>query len=488
MLDRMFRSPIRRRAAVRHPAAGPAPRCLALALLLGAGLAAAGPAPAGAQIGRFGAPGAPNVGPPEEALWPEAAALQDRLEEEGWMIRGQSTFIFNGVPGYRARYSGGRSLSRRAQGRETFSFDLIFGRKLWEGAELIANPAVTQGYGLSNAQGIAAFPNGEAFRLGTRDPVIWLPRGIFRQTIALSEDTVPYDNDPLRFNDPLPRERITITIGRFSVWDIFDDNRYAHDPRTQFMNWAMVGGGAFDYVADARGFTNSFAVEWENGVWALRAGAFQVAREVNSLDLDPQMLRAWQILGSIERFWEINGRGGAVRLIYGASRTRQSPWSQISPRIPESFEKNPFRVALKHNLTVSYDQELTGDFGIFARWSWNDGRTQNWMFTEMDQAFSFGGVLTGERWGRPQDTLGLATNIGWISPGRRRFLQAGGLGFITGDGGLNYAPEWATELYYNWNPLAGVNMALGYQFVVNPAYNTARGPVNVFALRLRTAF
>ncbi len=451
-------------------------------------LAFAAPAPAAAQTGRFGAAGAPNVGPPEAALWPEAAALQDRLEDRGWMVRGQSTFIFQGAPGFQARYSGGRSMSPRAQGRETFSADLILGRQLWHGAEIIFNPAVTQGFGLSNSQGAAAFPNGEAFRLGTRDPVAWVPRLFFRQTIALSADTVPYDNDPLRFNEALPRERVVITIGRFSAWDIFDDNRYAHDPRTQFMNWALVAGGAFDYVADARGFTNGLALEWENGVWAARAGAFQVAREVNSLDLDPQLLQAWQLIGSIERFWSIRGRAGAVRLIYGASQTRQSPWSRIAPGIPESFEKNPFGTTLKNNLAVSYDQELTQELGLFARWSWNDGRTQNWMFTEMDQALSFGGVLSGQRWGRPQDLVSLGTNIGWISPGRRRFLAAGGLGFITGDGALDYQPEWASEVSYNWQAAAGINLTLGYQLIVNPAYNSARGPINVFALRLRTAF
>ena len=132
--------------------------------------------------------------------------------------------------------------------------------------------------------------------------------------------------------------------------------------------------------------------------------------------------------------------------------------------------------------------ELTDDLGFFARLSWNDGRTQNWMFTEMDRAVSAGLSLTGLRWNRPEHTAGLATNIGWISEGRRRYLAAGGIGFITGDGRLNYGPEWVTELYYNVPVAPGVHVAFDYQFVVNPAYNRDRGPVNVFALRFRTAF
>ena len=452
-----------------------------LLILLTPGLAAA-------QTGRFGSVGTPNIGAPEEALIPSLAAKQDRLEEQGWMIRGQATFILQGIAGFTSPYRAEGSLTPAAQARNTLSTDLIFGRRLWQGADIIFNPSVTRGFGLSNSTGAAGFPNGEAFRLGTTDPNFFVPRIFFRQTIGLSADTVPTDNDPLRFSEPMARERITITAGKFAVWDIFDDNRYAHDARTQFMNWSLVGGGAFDYAADARGFTEGVAIEWENGSWAVRGGAFRVAREVNGLFLDPSVTRAFQLLGSVERFWRIGEREGAVRVIYGASRTRQSPWSEIDPNNRQSFQLNPHSYSLKNNLTISADQQITEDFGIFGRLSWNDGRTQNWMFTEMDRAVSFGGALTGQRWNRPNDTVGLGTNVGFISSGRRRYLEEGGIGFITGDGRLNYRPEWITELYYDARVAAGVNLALGYQLVVNPAYNADRGPVNVFSFRFRTAF
>lgn len=456
-----------------------------LTLLLLPGLA---PGVAMAQTGRYGSAGTPNVGPAEEALIPSLAARQDRLEEEGWLIRGQATFILQAHPRFSSPYRADGSMSPAANARNTLSTDLIIGRRLWQGAEIVVNPSVTRGFGFSNSTGAAAFPNNEAFRLGTQDPNIFVPRAFFRQTIGLSADTVPTDDDPLRFSEPMARERITLTIGKISVWDIFDDNRYAHDARTQFMNWALVGGGAFDYAADARGFTEGAAIEWENGHWAVRGGAFRVAREVNGLFLDPSIIRAFQLLGSVERFWRIGEREGAVRVIYGASRTRQSYWNEIDPQIPSTFQRNATGYRLKHNVTISADQQITEDFGVFGRFSWNDGRTQNWMFTEMDRAVSFGGALTGRRWNRPNDTVGLGTNIGWISSGRRRYLEAGGIGFITGDGRLNYGPEWATELYYDARVARGVNMALGYQLIVNPAYNQDRGPINVFSLRLRTAF
>ncbi len=446
------------------------------------------PALALAQTGRFQSGGVPNVGAPEEALIPSLAAKQDRLEELGWMIRGQATFILQGQAGFRSPYRAEGSLTPAAQARNTLSTDLILGRRLWHGAEIIVNPSVTRGFGLSNSTGVASFPNGEAFRLGSSEPVLFFPRIFFRQTIGLSSDMAPADNDPLRFTEPMPRERITLTIGKISVWDIFDDNRYAHDPRTQFMSWALVGGGGFDYAADARGFTEGVALEWENGSWAVRGGAFRVARQANGLFLDPSITRSFQGIASLERFWRIGDREGAVRFIYGYSRARQSRWNELFTNGFNTFNINPNGYRAKHNYTISFDQQITADFGVFARVSGNDGRTQNWMFTEMDRALSFGGSLTGQRWGRASDTVGLGTNIGWISGGRQRFLEAGGIGFITGDGRLNYRPEWITETYYNALVAPGILAALGYALIVNPAYNADRGPVSIFSLRLRTAF
>jgi high affinity Mn2+ porin len=303
----------------------------------------------------------------------------------------------------------------------------------------------------------------------------------------LSGDTVE-DPDPLRFGTTRPRERLTITLGKFSVWDIFDDNRYAHDARTQFLSWALVGAGAFDFAADARGWTEGAAVEWENGAWGVRAGAFRVARRANGLFLDPSVTRAFQAISQIDRFYNLGDRPGAVRLLYGYSQARQSRWRELFARGFETFEKAPDGYRGKHMLALNLEQEVAQGIGAFARLSWNDGRTVNWMFTEMDRAVSAGLSFDGQRWERPGDTFGLAFNIGWISAGRRRYLEAGGIGFITGDGRLNYAPEAVVETYYDVRLAPGLNLAADAQLVVNPAYNADRGPVPVFALRMHAAF
>lgn len=462
------------------------PRSCKIRTALHASLLCLLPAASGAQ--GFGSPGRPNVGPPEEALWPGGAALQDRLEEGGWIIRGQSTFVLQGHPAFRSPYRGEASLSPAANARNTFSADLVLGRRLWEGAEFIVNPQVTRGFGLSNSAGAAAFPNNEAFRLGTTAPYLSVPRLFLRQTVGLSADTVPNEDDPLRFNTPLPRERITITLGKISVWDIFDDNRYAHDPRTQFLNWALVGGGAYDFAADARGWTPGAAIEWEDGRWGVRAGVFQVPRRVNGLFMDPALTRAWSAMLQLDRFWTVNGRPGAARLLGGLSRARMSSWADLDRNGFATFEQNPGGYRRKLMAVLNLEQELADGIGAFARLSWNDGRTQNWSFTEMDRAVSAGLSVNGARWGRGRDTAGLGFNLGWISDGRRRFLEAGGAGFIVGDGRLSYRPEFVTEAYYSFHAAAGVDVTANYQFLLNPAYNAGRGPVHLLALRLRTAF
>lgn len=431
------------------------------------------------------APGEPGV----DSLIPGAAEWLAARQREGWLIRGSANFIIQAHPAFRSPYRGPNSMGPQATQENTLSLDIVLGRRLWEGAEFIVVPQISRGYGFSNARGAAAFPNGEAFRLGSDEPIGYFTRVFFRQTIALSDAMEEQEDDLLRFPGSIPRDRLTITVGKISVWDIFDDNRYAHDARTQFMNWTLVGAGAFDYAADARGYTLGAAIEWDNGSWGLRAGAFQVARDANSLALDPTPLRGWQIMAELDRFWVINGRRGALRVIGGASRTNSARWAQLTAAIGDDAAAEALRnYRIKWMAAINVEQEVSPGIGIFGRLSWNDGRSQNWMFTEMDWAVSGGVSVNGQRWTRPGDTFALGTNVGGLSPEHRRFLENGGIGFITGDGRLRYRPEWITETYYDMRLGPGINGALGYQLIVNPAYNADRGPVSVFALRLRAAF
>ena len=423
-----------------------------------------------------------------QPLWPATEGPRERLEAMGWLVHGQATFVEQLRPGFRAPYDGPNSMQRATMQRNTFSSDIILGRSLWQGAEFVLDTQFSRGFGLSGTRGVAGFPNGEAFRIGSNDPRVTVTRAFIRQTIGLGGGEDAPDGDPLRFARPQPRERITITAGKFAVFDVFDDNRYAHDPRTQFLNWAFIAAGAVDWSNDAKGYTNGVAAEWENGTWALRGGAVQVARRVNSLSLDPQPFRGYQLLGQIDHFHTLAGRPGAIRLIGGYSRTRSQSWRELLAD-PDSTRENPrggYRPKLMFALNM--EQEIASELGVFARLSWNDGRNQQWMYTQMDWAISAGLSLAGGRWGRPADTVGLAANIGGISAPQRRFLEAGGVGFIIGDGRLNYRPERVIELYYDARVAAGTNVAANIQLVNNPGHNADRGPIVFLGLRARTAF
>jgi high affinity Mn2+ porin len=424
-----------------------------------------------------------------EALILSGAKLQADLETRGWLLHGQATFIMQAAPAFPSPYQGASSLTPGDQARQTFSTDFILGRKLWEGAEIIVDSQIFRGFGLSNTLGVAAFPNGEAVRLGGDLPQIYFARLFLRQTFALSEDTVTGDpEDLLHFNNPMPRERVTLSAGKFSLFDFFDDNKYAHDPRTQFLNWAMVGATAYDFAADSRGLTNGIVAEYDNGTWGLRAGAFMVSAHPNGLDFDPEPFRNNQFAFEIDRFFKFAERPGAVRLLYGFQRTASQPYDTLIANGFANQDRNPAGSSSKHMLIVNFEQEIAEDIGVFGRFSWNDGQSQSWMYSEQDRAASLGMSIGGSRWGRAKDTVGLASNIGGLSDAHRRFLEAGGIGFLTGDGRLNYAPEWVNEIYYNARLAPGVNAALDYQYIVNPAYNADRGPVHVFSLRLHSQF
>lgn len=443
--------------------------------------------PAVAQRGTAGRIDQPNL----DAAIEGAEDWLARQEAAGWLLRGQFTGVVQGNTRFRSPYRGENSLSPKFAVENTQSIDLVLGRRLWHNAEVIAVPSLTRGFGLSNAVGAAAFPNNEAFRLGSNDPYAFMSRLFVRQTIDLSADpATAADPDPMRFAGPLARERITITAGKVSVWDFFDDNRYAHDARSQFLNWAMVGAGAIDYAADARGFTNGLVLEWENGRNAVRTGGFMVARQANGLSLDTRIGQAWQWLAQVEQGWAIAARPGVLRLIGGLSRTRSVTWARLTSAVQDGVaDTEPLRAYRTKTMAgLNLEQEVSDSLGVFARLGWNDGRAQNWMFTEMDWSASAGLSLTGRDWGRARDTVGAAFNIGGLTVAHRRFLQAGGIGFITGDGRLRYAPEVAIETYYDVSLAPGLNLAANAQLLVNPAYNADRGPVPLLALRLHAAF
>jgi len=139
----------------------------------------------------------------------------------------------------------------------------------------------------------------------------------------------------------------------------------------------------------------------------------------------------------------------------------------------------------KTGIVINGDQEINNQMSAFFRAGWNDGKTETWCFTEIDQSLAIGAGLKGNSWKRPNDRVGFAIAINGLSKDHRNYLAAGGMGFIIGDGRLNYAPETIGELYYNilMHP-AGLWLTADYQLCLNPGYNRDRGPASIASIRL----
>jgi high affinity Mn2+ porin len=424
-----------------------------------------------------------NAPPPLMAMNSETNQIQR------WNFHAQNTDIVQYHPAFHADYSGPNSLAKNEETKETVSVDLMGGVRPWEGAGLYLDALTWQGFGFSQALGIEGFPNGEAVRVGTTDPNFTLSRVFLRQVIGLGGEQETVEDDALQLAGKQDVRRVTITLGKFSVKDIFDNNAYANDPRTQFMSWSLMANGAFDYAADGLGYTQGFAVELNQPQWAVRYGIFQVPKESNQMAHDWHLLKAWQMPAELERRWTVDNHPGTVRLLGYLMRAHVGSFqdaidSPIRPADIVATEKYRY----KYGFGLSVEQEVVKDVGVFSRLGWNNDRTEPWAFTDIGYTGSGGVSVKGEPWHRPNDTLGAAFVVNGISRIHQEFLEAGGTGILDGDGNLSYGLEKIVETYYDFQIWKTVHAAADFQYVEDPAFNRDRGPVEVVGGRLHWEF
>jgi high affinity Mn2+ porin len=412
------------------------------------------------------------------------------LELDRFAFHGQTTLTWQYAFPFRAPYSGANSLTPN-HGRETFDTTFYFGAKLWDGAEFWINPEIDQGFGLSGTFGVAAFPSAESYKVGSDMPYARLPRYFLRQTIDLGGATETVQGGANVFAGKQSADRVVITAGKFSVGDVFDVNKYAHDPRVDFLNWGLADVTTFDYAADAWAFTYGTAVEWYTGPWTLRAGAFDLPVTPNSTDLDSSFGQ-FQLIGEIERRYALWGLAGKLAVSGFLNRARLGRFdeavrlAQATGAIPSIADVR--RYTSKTGLSANLEQQLTADIGMFARIGFSSPNLETNAFTDSDRSLSAGLSISGRLWGRPDDTLGVGGLVNHISAARIAYLDAGGLTAIIGDGRLpNPGNEQVIETYYSF-PLLAAKLTLDYQFIANPAFNRDRGPVSVLATRLHTQF
>lgn len=420
---------------------------------------------------------------------PVSTAMAD--VEQRFAIHWQATYGEQWTDGFHAPYAGGNSLSP-ASTRETFDVTLFLGARLWRGAEFWATPEIDQGFGLDNTLGVAGFPSGLAYKVGAHDPYFRLPRVFVRQTIDTGGPTETIAPAAGQLAGTQVQDRWVITVGKFSVTDVFDTNQYAHDPRADFLNWAVVDTGSFDYAADSWGYTDGLALERYSGDWTFRGGVFDLSDVPNSESLE-HGLHEFQLVGEIERRYELFGQAGRALVTGYDTRGRMALLQDAidlalatgTPADPAPVRKYRSRTGIG----VSIEQPITSDLGVFVRAGKASGDVEAYEFTDVDRTVALGASLRGTRWRRPADTWGVAVVDNGISAVRAQYLNLGGLGILVGDGQLPHpAAEQIFETYYTLAASSWLHLTADYQWVKNPGYNTDRGPVSIFGVRLHAQF
>jgi len=434
-----------------------------------------------------------------------APAIEAPATHENWNFHVQNTEVVQGYPGFSAQYSGPNSLPPGGETRETVSLDLMAGVRLWSGAEAHIDVLTWQGFGLNNTLGVEGFPSGEAYRVGTQVPNANIARLFIRQTIGFGGEQEDVPDTQLTLAGKQDISRLTFTLGRFSAADIFDQNTYANSPRTQFLNWAFTNNEAWDYPADALGYTTGLTMELNQPEWTLRYGVFQIPRSKNGLTAedrifkwpydpsangpsnDGPLLSSWGMVTELERRYTFHSHPGVIRFLaylnHGDFGNYDEALSVPGVDIAQTREDR-----FKYGFGLNWEQELVKNVGIFSRVGWNDGKTESWMFSDIDYTASLGLSFNGESWHRPGDTFAIAGALNGITSAHQEYFAAGGTGILAGDGNLTYSPEKIIETYYDFDVWKSVHFALDYQFIGAPAFNQDRGPVSVFAGRLHWEF
>jgi high affinity Mn2+ porin len=419
------------------------------------------------------------------------ATAQDTLKNQRFNLHFQQTIITQYKPGFSAPYTGNNSLLTGEETQTSLTTTLFGGARLWKGMEAYFNPEMSGGAGLSKTLGIAGFPNGETFRVGSAEPKIYIARLYFTQNFEWGNDK-EYINDDVNQLAGLKSKRyLKVTVGKFGMADFFDGNEFSHDARSQFMNWSLMDNAAWDYPANTRGYVLGGIAELGQPTWALRFGFTMTTTTANGAIWDERVSRANTQTLEYEKRYALGGQKGTLRLLAFRNNGKMGVYRDAINQSPNAPDVDATQAYGRHKygFGISADQYLTNDFGVFAKASYNDGKTETWAFTEIDRSLSLGAVLKGSSWERKDDELGLAFVGNGISKDHKDYLAAGGYGFIIGDGRLNYSPELVAEVYYKLNAYQHkLWLSPDYQFIDNPAYNKDRGPVNVFSLRAHVEF
>jgi high affinity Mn2+ porin len=418
-----------------------------------------------------------------------ASRAQTDAEAQRWNLFYQATSIGQYHGSFQSPYSGPNSLQSYTERDVSLTTTLFIGLRLDQSTQVYFDPEIAGGRGFSGVTGIANFPNGEMPRVQGATPTPYLARLYVSHDFRLGPQMESVESDANQLGGERPATRYTVIAGRFAITDFFDNNRYTHDPRTQFMGWGIMFNGAWDYPADTRGYTWGWVHELHTRRWSVRYASAAEPRIANGMRFDRRLLRDRADVFEGEIDFKPRGHAGALRVLSFLNHSDAGTYAAaiaLSDRnggTPDVTATRSFGT-LKYGFGINLEQELTKNVGIFMRLGWNDGKTETWAFTPIDRLASGGVSITGARWRRPFETVATGLTVSGISAVHAEYLARGGLDFNLGDGALHYAPEFVSESYYSARVCRGLFATFDLQRAVNLAYNRDRGPVWIPSVRL----
>jgi len=424
-------------------------------------------------------------------------AMFPHFKSTRFWLSGQANFIFQAHPDFHALYTGPNSLKPNYEKATSRVMTLYTGFRINNSTEILVDIEEAGGAALSLGLGLAGNTDLDIVRNPLLSKAPYLSRGLFHKVFALSKDKVENQRSYLSLFDELPRRRLEIRIGKFSMPDFFDLNSVGSDTHLQFINWATDNNGAWDYAADTRGYTVGAVADFEDRNWGFRVAEALMPKVANGIDL---VWRPWQARGENFEYELRHGfipkKAGVVRLLSYVNHANMGIYrdaiiqfedGQLNESAPE-IANHPWHITSKYGFGVNVEQNLAPNVTAFARWGWDNGKTESFAYTEIDSTWVEGIGVGGAQWHRKQDRSGVAFVSNGIKKDHQNYLAAGGLGFLLGDGHLNYGRENILEAYYTAHVWRGIYLAPGVQYIVDPGYNRDRGPVVVTSLRAHVEF
>ena len=435
-----------------------------------------------------------GVSPEEREASPEPVTMFRHPDSVPYFIAGQANIIFQAHPGFHSPYQGPNSFRNGGEYKTSMIVTLYLAYQPIHSArfatDFILDVESAGGRGLSEALGLAGFTNLDVVRNPNLGSAPYLARYQVHQVLGLTTETAPATRGPFALSTDLPVRRFELRAGKMSVVDTFDLNAAGSDSHLQFTNWAIDNNGAYDYAADTRGYTTGAILEYDDRRWSARYGVLGMPTVANGITIDYAFRRARGQNAEFElRRSPLRGRAGTYRLLSFINTANMGTYRDSIDRYLAGVGTAPSITSTRREGTIKYgfgfnfEQALTQYLRVFGRFGWNEGQKESFAYTEIDQTFLFGADYQGGRWHRPIDKLGLAVVTNAIKRDHQEYLALGGLGFLLGDGRLNYAREDIEEGYYTLHTWRGLFFSLGLTHIDHPGYNQDRGPVWVPSVR-----